>query len=102
MATTDTINGTIEITNTCFNWCKEQFFIHNNNLLIGEMSLIGVAMGSIVLNRFINNHPDFIEKIGKDNNFEVTHTMLMVAEGATSFFAFVMLLIFLIYFIYFK
>ena len=80
-----------EITSTCFNWCKEQSFIHQQNIEIYEMSFIVIALISIVVNRTINSYWNYFKGQGYDDN------LLEKIYDGTLTMIFVMLILFLIY-----
>lgn len=38
-----------QVTNECFEWCKEQNFIHHNNLTVEGLSIVVIAMIALFL-----------------------------------------------------
>ncbi len=91
------ILGVTEVTKGCFDWCKEQHFINQNNIQIQELSIIGIALVSLVLHNIISDYKDYII-----SNTQVTESQLLFFYNATSRFTYILLTIFLIYFIFFK
>ena len=90
---TDYINftQTPEITQKCYEWCKEAQIIHVNNIAVSELSLVFVALvGIMISNLFYGNDYLFINKFGFD---EIKVEKIALAG---LFFSFVMLVIFLI------
>lgn len=82
----------VEINQVCFNWCKEQNFVHQRNLEIQDLGMVAVALVSLLINHMIYNHSEFIiEKT------EITEDQLEKLHKATSYFAFILLIIFLGY-----
>jgi len=86
-----------EVTERCFNWCKEQSLIHQGNEEINDLSIIAIAMTSLVINKAITDHSKFlIEKFNLDeNNLEKLH-------DATYFFAFILMALYIIYRVFLK
>lgn len=90
----ETISG---ISQTCVNWCKDAYEIHRSNLDIQELGMIGVIILSIVINRAIYTNSEYIL-----SKADITESALDKLHTATYYFAFSLLILFLIYNIYFK
>ncbi len=86
-----------EITNTCIDWCREAQLVHQNNLRIEELGIIGVALISLLANHLIETYWDFILE-----KSEVTERNLQILQQSTSYFTFVLLVLFLGYNVFFK
>ena len=90
-------NYTIQqVSETCWNWCQKQYEINQSNIQIENLGVVGVALISLLINHLIYNHSDFIIKHTK-----ITEKKLEILFMATSYFAFVLLILFLGYFIFF-
>jgi len=87
-----TFHKAVEVTQYCFNWCKEQNFIHQNNLEIKDLSIVAVALISLVLHSLLYNYHDFIV-----DKFKLDSDKLNKLYIATSDFSYILLTIFLIY-----
>ncbi len=85
-----------DATQSCFEWCKEQISIQENNLQIDEMSFIVIALASLLLNNFIYYHAEFLIAHGLDEH------KLEKLHDATSSLSFVMLIMFIIYMVWFR
>ena len=95
--TTNLIIGHPDITKGCFDWCQDQSFIHQNNLQINDLTLIALALVSLLVHHIILEFKDkIIEKTG------IKVWQLNLIKGATTYFAFWLLIIFLVYFKFFK
>lgn len=55
-----------EITETCWNWCKEQTEIHASNLQIEALALPFLALVSFFIAFFIYNHSEWILEKSSD------------------------------------
>lgn len=44
------------ISNSCFNWCKDAYFINNNNLEIEMLFLPALALLSLILYQIFKDH----------------------------------------------
>lgn len=88
---------TQEITETCFNWCKEQNFIHQSNVQINDLAFIVIALISLTINNLIYNHPETLKQLSGMNDYQ-----LEKAFDATYFLTFIMLITYIIYMVFFK
>ena len=79
-----------EITKTCFNWCKEQTLIYQNNLAIQEKSFIVIALVAVVAYYGIANKYNYFSKQFNEN-------LLLNTLNALLFLIFMMLIMFIIY-----
>ena len=86
----------IEVTESCFAWCKEQNFIHEKNLEIHEMAFIVIALISIVVYWKIINHWEYFRSQGNNENFlEKVSTVALTLN-------FIMLIMFIIYMVFLR
>ncbi len=85
------------ITETCFNWCREQNIIHQNNLLIQDLSLPAIALFFLLINNLIYEFSNEIKK-----KLNISDKLLEKIYRGTSVFSFFLLAIFLIYIVGFK
>ena len=96
--TTNIIIGFPEITKACFDWCKEQNFIHSSNLEIRSLTILIIALIALFIYFLANN---FLDHFTKNLNFEtkekIERFILLLPE-----FAMYLIIGFLIYFIYFS
>lgn len=60
-------NSANQITETCFNWCKEQHYVND----FGGVWLIGLSLLVLVFFHVIHTFPDFIQQ-----TFEVSEQKL--------------------------
>ena len=88
------------ITNYCFNWCKEQHFIHQNNLTVNILSIPILALLTLFVCYLIYNYNDFILRLFKESNL-TEHTLNKIF-GLALEFAIYLLIGFFIWFIWFK
>lgn len=79
------------ITARCFDWCREQSFIYQQNLEIRELSFIVIALISIVVHWVIDEH--FVYFISHDFDKKVLEKI----HDGTLLLNFMMLILFLIY-----
>ncbi len=77
----------------CFNWCREQHFIHANNLQIQDLTLVVLSMIALLLMHLIEAHHD---------NIDVKQETLEKIYNALSHFAFYILVVFFTWFIFFR
>ncbi len=85
------------ITESCFTWCKGQVEIHAKNLEINDLSLIVVALISLLLNNIIYNHSDSIAE-----KFNLKEGGIEILFDATYITTFLMLIIHIIYMVFFR
>lgn len=85
-----------EITAGCVDWCKEQYFVHYNNLEIFEMSFIVIALISLIIHNAVENYIDFF----REHN--VSERYLEMIYEASSLLVFIMLIFFLIYMVWLR
>ena len=86
-----------EITTGCFNWCKEQNFIHQSNVQINDLAFIVIALISLTINNIIYNHPETLKQLTKMDDYE-----LEKVYDLTYFLTFIMLIGYVIYITFFK
>lgn len=82
----------LEISNACFNWCKEQHFIHQKNLEIQDLGIVAIALVSLVINHAIYEHSEFIKE-----KTSLTQEHLEKIFKGTSYLVFILLIMFLVY-----
>ena len=92
----DIVMNANKITAECFNWCKEQNFVYQNNLEIHELSFIVIALIAIVVHNTLNAYWDYFRNQEFDEDF------LEKIYDASSFVVFVMLIMFLIYMVWLR
>lgn len=85
------------VTKQCFNWCKEQNIIHEQNLFIGDLFLLFIAMLSLLIHIIINSYYEEIILTGK-----IKRDYLELIKVMTLHFAFYLVAIFIIYILRFK
>ena len=86
-----------EVTLTCWNWCKEQATIHQSNIDISNMGVLGVAMIALMLyNISVEFQDELVEKLELDRN------KLIFAGHTLVFFAFILLSAYLGYYALFN
>ena len=86
-----------EITEGCFKWCKEQNFIHQNNVQINDLALIVIALISLTINNLIYNHSESLQQLSGMSDYQ-----LEAVYDATYFLSFLMMIIYIIYIIFLK
>lgn len=86
---------TNEITANCFDWCKEQYEIHQQNLEISELSFIVIALIALVVHWTLNNHWEYFKQDFKEEYLEKIY-------DATLDIVFGMLIMFIIYMRWFR
>ncbi len=91
------MNHILPITETCFDWCKEQNFIHQSNLEIQEMTFLVIALISMVIHNLIENHAEELMHLSGMNKYQ-----LEKIYDATYFLPFVMLILYIIYMVFLK
>jgi len=91
------IQKTSGITNQCIDWCREAQIIQQNNLVVHELYILVVALASLALHHFIYTYFDWIVK-----NTDIDENNLQKIYKGSSYFAFFLILIFIIYMLYFK
>lgn len=89
-----------EITQTCFNWCKEQHYINQNNLTIYSLTIPLLALVSLFGCYLIYNYNSQILNLFKENELKEHH--LEKAFKLLLEFSILLLLGFFIWFIFFK
>ena len=95
--TTNLIIGHPDITQGCFSWCQQQNFIHQSNLAINDLSFVVVALVALLVHHILLEFKDtIIEKTGMEE------WQLNIIKGATTYLAFWLLIIFLVYLKFFK
>ncbi len=70
------INKTNQITTECFNWCKEQYFIHENNLTVEALIMPILALLFLIISGvFYNFSEKIIEKtdLSEENISKIYH-----------------------------
>ncbi len=85
------------ITKTCLDWCKEQTFIHQSNIGIQDLSLIAIALVSLVIHNLIDSHAETLM-----NYSGMDEEQLAKVYDATYTFTFLMLVIYIIYMLFIK
>ena len=78
-------------------WCREAHLAHQQNLLVGELSIVGVALVSLLAHHIVYNYSDWIQR-----ETDLTKGQLEGIFIATSYFAFILLAVFLVYMTVFK
>lgn len=86
-----TIPTSYEVTKQCFDWCKEQSFIYQQNLSIYEMSFIVIALIALAVHHLIGNYSDFF------NSQDFDDELLEKVYDGSLLLAFIMLILFVIY-----
>ena len=86
-----------KITKECFDWCKEQNFIHQSNLEIQDMAFIVIALVSLVIHNLIYNHSEALKEISGMKDYQ-----LEKVYDATYFLTFIMLKTYIIYMVFLK
>lgn len=81
----------------CWNWCGQAQLAHQQNLAVGDLSLVAVALVALAANHIVYNYSQWIEK--KTN---LDSEQLETISMAASYFAFMLLAVFLIYITVFK
>lgn len=92
--TTEILPG---INSTCWNWCAEQGMIHQSNIDIENLGIIGVAMFMLLL---YNITVEFQDKI--INYTELDRDSLIFYGHIMVYFSFMLLASFLGYYIFFN
>lgn len=85
------IHVKFELTNACISWCKEQHFINQNNLFVADLTILGIALISILIHNVIYSY--YTEIIDK---FEIKEKVLDKIYQASIYFAFILIVIFII------
>jgi len=85
------------IGNECINWCREAQIIQQNNLVVHELYILALALASLALHHFIYNYFDWLSK-----ELKIDENNLQKIYKGCSYFAFFLILIFMIYILYFK
>lgn len=80
------------ITKECFDWCKEANFIHETNLQIENLSLVIIALFSLLANHLIHSNYDWLVK-----EIKIKEAHIQMLYIASNYFAFFILLVFLIF-----
>lgn len=86
------ISKSYEISKGCFEWCREQNFIHENNLEIFDLTFVVIALISIIVNNLIYNYPEILMNLSGMKEDD-----LMTVHDATYFLAFIMLILHIVY-----
>ncbi len=89
-----------EISQTCFNWCKDQHLTNQNNLTIYGLTIPLLALISIFICYLIYNYNNQILNLFKQNELKEHH--LEKAFKLLLEFSILLLLGFFIWFLYFK
>ena len=76
----------------CFNWCKDQYIIHERNLLIKDQTFIVLALIALVIYNLISLQWDNII-----SNSEMDENTLEKIHEGLHFTIFIMLIMHLIY-----
>lgn len=77
----------------CVNWCSEQISINQNNVFTENLFVIAMAMGSLLLHNLIWYYDEWLIE-----NTEITRKQIDVIYTASSYFAFVLMAIYIIYY----
>lgn len=77
---------------SCINFCKEQIINYEVYVKSQHLSLIVIALVSLLVNGLINNYADLIVK-----KTEISYRQLERAYIGTTYFAFILIAIFLIW-----
>lgn len=83
------------ITKTCWNWCSEQAMIHQSNIDIKNLGVIGVAMGALLIYTLCYEWSDELGEY-----FNADESKLEKIQHYSVLFAFMLLAVFLIYYAY--
>lgn len=86
-----------KITEHCFDWCKNQNIIHQQNLFIGDMFLVFIALFAIVVHIVLTSYFDEIAE-----HIKIHKDYLESIRVLAIHFSFYVLVIFLIYMLRFK
>lgn len=89
-------------TNACFEWCKQQNFINENNIQIEELSLVAIALIGLVINKLILDHGDWLVEKTRFTEYPMSEEKLLKLANAGTFMAFTFLILFLGYYLWFK
>lgn len=77
----------------CVTWCREQINIHQSNIEIENLFVIAMAMGALLLHNLLRHYDDWLIE-----HTEITRSQINVIYSASSYFAFVLMAIYIIYY----
>ncbi len=86
-----------EITKECFEWCKDQYFAHQNNLTVEAMVILALALISLFAASIIYS---FSEKIIEKT--DLTEDSLSKIYRLCNTFAMYLIIGFFVWFIWFR
>ena len=77
----------------CVAWCRTQIEIHQSNIEIENLFVIAIAMGSLLLHNLLRHYDDWLIE-----NTSITRSQVNVIYTASSYFSFVLMAIYIIYY----
>ena len=77
---------------SCINFCKEQILNYEVYIKSQHLSLVMIALFSLLVNGLINNYADYIVK-----KTEISYRQLELIYIGTTYFAFILIAIFLVW-----
>tara|TARA_R100000501_G_C2569091_1_gene76656 strand:- start:242 stop:532 length:291 start_codon:yes stop_codon:yes gene_type:complete len=86
-----------EVTEKCWKWCQEQGAIHQSNIDILNLGIVGIAMTAILFYHLINEYEDELVK-----RLNADRSQLSLGRESLTYFAFILLALFLFYYIFFQ